>query len=254
MAAWFKEFRNEHGFTSYQDNETPVTVDIALLAVTYFCVLLSVATLIATLGIRGREVSQFTPLHLFCMFIMLFVSLYYEGTLLYTRAVIVYVYYVICIVIWGNVILHPSNYCVCLLCYLYRYMRERYCTPFQLLCMFIMLFVSLYEGTLLYTRALILYVYYVICIVIWGNVILHPCTYFVCLLCYLYRYMRELYCTPVHLFCMFIMLFVSLYEETLFYTRAIIVYVYYVICIVIWGKVLLLKVFINQPIHWVNNR
>ncbi|GFR61941.1 dual oxidase maturation factor 1 [Elysia marginata] len=55
MAAWFKEFRNEHGFTSYPDNETPVTVDIALLAVTYFCVLLSVATLIATLGIRGRE-------------------------------------------------------------------------------------------------------------------------------------------------------------------------------------------------------
>lgn len=55
MAAWFKEFRNEHGFTSYSDNETPVTVDIALLAVTYFCVLLSVATLIATLGIRGRE-------------------------------------------------------------------------------------------------------------------------------------------------------------------------------------------------------
>ncbi|GFN94568.1 dual oxidase maturation factor 1 [Plakobranchus ocellatus] len=55
MAAWFKEFRNEHGFTSYSDNETPVTVDVALLAVTYFCVLLSVATLIATLGIRGRE-------------------------------------------------------------------------------------------------------------------------------------------------------------------------------------------------------
>ncbi|RUS84688.1 hypothetical protein EGW08_007558 [Elysia chlorotica] len=55
MSAWFKEFRNEHGFTSYPDNETPVTVDMALLAVTYFCVLLSVATLIATLGIRGRE-------------------------------------------------------------------------------------------------------------------------------------------------------------------------------------------------------
>ncbi|XP_012943062.1 uncharacterized protein LOC101855368 [Aplysia californica] len=53
--AWFQAFRNEHGFTSYPDNRTPVTVDMPLLAVTYMCVLIAIATIIATLGIRGRE-------------------------------------------------------------------------------------------------------------------------------------------------------------------------------------------------------
>ncbi|CAL1534462.1 unnamed protein product [Lymnaea stagnalis] len=53
--AWFRAFRNEHGFMSYPDNATPVTYDIPLVVVTYVCILISVATLIATLGIRGRE-------------------------------------------------------------------------------------------------------------------------------------------------------------------------------------------------------
>ncbi|CAG5124175.1 unnamed protein product [Candidula unifasciata] len=53
--AWFESFRNEYGFAAYQDNRTSVSFDIPLLIVTYLCVLVSIATLIATLGIRGRE-------------------------------------------------------------------------------------------------------------------------------------------------------------------------------------------------------
>jgi len=53
--SWFRSFRSEHGFTSYPDLQTPVTIDKPLLAVTYFCVVVAIATVIATLGIRGRE-------------------------------------------------------------------------------------------------------------------------------------------------------------------------------------------------------
>ncbi|XP_059143800.1 dual oxidase maturation factor 2-like isoform X2 [Physella acuta] len=52
---WFREFRNGYGFMSYPDTRTAVSFDIPLLAVTYCCVLVAIATLIATLGIRGRE-------------------------------------------------------------------------------------------------------------------------------------------------------------------------------------------------------
>ncbi|XP_076455957.1 dual oxidase maturation factor 1-like isoform X2 [Babylonia areolata] len=53
--AWFKAFRNEYGFTWYGDNRTPVTFDFPLVTVTYLCAVLGVATLISSLGIRGRE-------------------------------------------------------------------------------------------------------------------------------------------------------------------------------------------------------
>ncbi|XP_071103204.1 dual oxidase maturation factor 1-like [Haliotis cracherodii] len=53
--AWFGAFRNSHGFSWYEDNPTAATVDIPLAAVTYFCILVSVATLIASLGIRGKD-------------------------------------------------------------------------------------------------------------------------------------------------------------------------------------------------------
>ncbi|XP_025084670.1 dual oxidase maturation factor 1-like isoform X1 [Pomacea canaliculata] len=53
--SWFGAFRNHYGFTWYGNNRTAVTVDIPLVVVTYFCVLIAVATLISTLGIRGRE-------------------------------------------------------------------------------------------------------------------------------------------------------------------------------------------------------
>ncbi|XP_067686200.1 dual oxidase maturation factor 1-like isoform X2 [Haliotis asinina] len=53
--AWFGAFRNRHGFSWYADNPTAATVDVPLAAVTYFCVLVSVATLIASLGIRGKD-------------------------------------------------------------------------------------------------------------------------------------------------------------------------------------------------------
>ena len=54
--AWFGAFRNHCGFTWYGDNRTSVTIDFPLTIVTYLCVLLGVATLFSTLGIRGREV------------------------------------------------------------------------------------------------------------------------------------------------------------------------------------------------------
>ncbi|BFZ22736.1 hypothetical protein BsWGS_25775 [Bradybaena similaris] len=53
--AWFESFRTEYGFAAYKDNRTAVAFDVPLLIVTYLCVLVSIATLIATLGIRGRE-------------------------------------------------------------------------------------------------------------------------------------------------------------------------------------------------------
>ncbi|KAH9505453.1 Dual oxidase maturation factor 2 [Bulinus truncatus] len=52
---WFKAFRNEYGFMLYRDNVSAVSYDIPLLVVTYFCVLISIATILATLGIRGHE-------------------------------------------------------------------------------------------------------------------------------------------------------------------------------------------------------
>lgn len=53
--SWFGAFRSEYGFTWYGDNRTPVRFDFPLVTVTYLCVLIGVATLISTLGIRGRE-------------------------------------------------------------------------------------------------------------------------------------------------------------------------------------------------------
>ncbi|KAL8609007.1 hypothetical protein ACOMHN_059938 [Nucella lapillus] len=53
--SWFGAFRSEHGFTWYGDNRTAVRFDFTLVAVTYLCVVVAVATLISTLGIRGRE-------------------------------------------------------------------------------------------------------------------------------------------------------------------------------------------------------
>ncbi|KAK7492752.1 hypothetical protein BaRGS_00016057 [Batillaria attramentaria] len=53
--SWFGAFRNYYGFTWYSDYRTSVTIDIPTAAVLYFCVLVCVATLFSTLGIRGRE-------------------------------------------------------------------------------------------------------------------------------------------------------------------------------------------------------
>ncbi|CAG5120259.1 unnamed protein product, partial [Candidula unifasciata] len=52
---WFQAFRNNYGFTSYPDNRSMVTIDKPVVTVTYLCALLGIATLIATLGIKGRE-------------------------------------------------------------------------------------------------------------------------------------------------------------------------------------------------------
>ena len=55
---WFSAFRGEYGYTYYGEKRTPVTVDVQLAAVVYACVLISIATLIAAAGIRGKEVSD----------------------------------------------------------------------------------------------------------------------------------------------------------------------------------------------------
>ncbi|KAK0043865.1 dual oxidase maturation factor 1-like isoform X3 [Biomphalaria pfeifferi] len=52
---WFRAFRNEYGFMLYKDNTSAVSFDMPLMVVTYFCALVSIATLVATLGIRGHQ-------------------------------------------------------------------------------------------------------------------------------------------------------------------------------------------------------
>ncbi|XP_064594670.1 dual oxidase maturation factor 1-like isoform X2 [Liolophura sinensis] len=53
--SWFKAFRNDYAYTSYGENRSAVTIDISLAAVIYASILVSLATLIATIGIRGKE-------------------------------------------------------------------------------------------------------------------------------------------------------------------------------------------------------
>ncbi|ESO86843.1 hypothetical protein LOTGIDRAFT_166847 [Lottia gigantea] len=52
---WFEAFRNQQGYTWYNDRRTAALFDIPLAAVTYFCTLVAIAVVIATLGIRGKE-------------------------------------------------------------------------------------------------------------------------------------------------------------------------------------------------------
>lgn len=59
---WFEAFRGEFGYTFYGEKRTSVTVDISLAAVVYACILISIATIIAAAGIKGKEVrSVFVP-------------------------------------------------------------------------------------------------------------------------------------------------------------------------------------------------
>ncbi|OWF46057.1 dual oxidase maturation factor 1-like [Mizuhopecten yessoensis] len=53
--SWFQAFRGEYGFTNYGEKRTAVTMDVSLAAVIYACALISLATLIAAAGIRGKE-------------------------------------------------------------------------------------------------------------------------------------------------------------------------------------------------------
>ncbi|XP_033724630.1 dual oxidase maturation factor 1-like [Pecten maximus] len=53
--SWFQAFRGEYGFTYYGEKRTAVTTDVSLAAVIYACALISLATLIAAAGIRGKE-------------------------------------------------------------------------------------------------------------------------------------------------------------------------------------------------------
>ncbi|XP_061176479.1 dual oxidase maturation factor 1-like [Saccostrea echinata] len=52
---WFSAFRGDFGFSFYGQKRTPVTIDIQLVSAIYACVLVSVATIIVALGIRGKE-------------------------------------------------------------------------------------------------------------------------------------------------------------------------------------------------------
>lgn len=52
---WFEAFRGEFGYTYYGEKRTSVTVDISLAAVVYACILISIATIIAAAGIKGKE-------------------------------------------------------------------------------------------------------------------------------------------------------------------------------------------------------
>lgn len=54
---WFNAFRGDFGFSFYGEKRTPVTIDIQLACAIYACVLVSVATIIVAIGVRGKEVS-----------------------------------------------------------------------------------------------------------------------------------------------------------------------------------------------------
>ncbi|XP_055956810.1 dual oxidase maturation factor 1 isoform X2 [Patella vulgata] len=55
IMGWFEAFRGEQGYTSYGDRRTAALIDLPLAAVTYFCTLIAIATVIASLGIRGKD-------------------------------------------------------------------------------------------------------------------------------------------------------------------------------------------------------
>jgi hypothetical protein len=53
---WFDAFRGNFGFSFYGEKRTPVTIDIQLACAIYACVLVSIATIIVAIGVRGKEV------------------------------------------------------------------------------------------------------------------------------------------------------------------------------------------------------
>ena len=60
---WFRAFRDEFGYSNYGEYRTSVTSDIPLAVVIYACVLISIAALIATAGIRGKEVNFYSSIN-----------------------------------------------------------------------------------------------------------------------------------------------------------------------------------------------
>lgn len=52
---WFQAFRSDFGYSSYGEYRTSVTADIPLAAIVYTCILVSIATLVAAAGIRGKQ-------------------------------------------------------------------------------------------------------------------------------------------------------------------------------------------------------
>ncbi|XP_052805250.1 dual oxidase maturation factor 1-like isoform X2 [Mya arenaria] len=52
---WFRAFRGDFGYSYYGEYRTSVTADIPFAAITYTCILISIAAIIAAAGIRGRE-------------------------------------------------------------------------------------------------------------------------------------------------------------------------------------------------------
>lgn len=53
----FDSFRGEFGFTYYGERRTSASIDIPLAVVVYICILISIATIVAAIGIRGKAVS-----------------------------------------------------------------------------------------------------------------------------------------------------------------------------------------------------
>lgn len=54
----FDSLRGDFGYSYYGERRTSATIDIPLVVVVYTCVLISIATIVAAAGIRGKGVSE----------------------------------------------------------------------------------------------------------------------------------------------------------------------------------------------------